>query len=199
MSSIKKSIIYVFTFALLGGLITGAYLAIKHPKDSKQVSSPIIEKIIPVVSINNSIIKPYVDEDITILKNYYDRQQKENQPDSITFYNNTYMQNTGVIYGRNEEFNVINIADGEIIRVDDNELAGKTVEIRYSDDVIGIYHFVTDVNLKANDYIKQGAIIGKSSISNLVDNTKNQLYFELIIKGELVNPENYYGKSIKEL
>ena len=199
MSSIKKSIIYVFTFALLGGLITGAYLAIKHPKDSKQVSSPIIEKIIPVVSINNSIIKPYVDEDITILKNYYDWKQKENQPDSLIFYNNTYMQNTGVIYGRNEEFNVINIADGEIIRVDDNELAGKTVEIRYSDDVIGIYHFVTDVNLKANDYIKQGAIIGKSSISNLVDNTKNQLYFELIIKGELVNPENYYGKSIKEL
>lgn len=199
MSSIKKSIIYVFTFALLGGLITGAYLAIKQPKDSKQVSSPIIEKIIPVVSINNSIIKPYVDEDITILKNYYDWKQKENQPDSLIFYNNTYMQNTGVIYGRNEEFNVINIADGEIIRVDDNELAGKTVEIRYSDDVIGIYHFVTDVNLKANDYIKQGAIIGKSSISNLVDNTKNQLYFELIIKGELVNPENYYGKSIKEL
>ena len=79
MSSIKKSIIYVFTFALLGGLITGAYLAIKHPKDSKQVSSPIIEKIIPVVSINNSIIKPYVDEDITILNlwknknlSYYD-------------------------------------------------------------------------------------------------------------------------------
>lgn len=198
MSSIKKSIIYIFTFALLGGLITGAYLAITTPKTTKQVSTPIVEKIIPVVSVNN-IIKPYVEEDVTILKNYYDWQQKENQPDSLIFYNNTYMQNTGVIYGRNEEFNIISIADGNVIRIDDNELAGKTVEIRYSNDVIGIYHFVTDVSLKVNDNIKQGTIIGKSSISNLVDNTKYQLYFELIIKGELVNPENYYGKSINEL
>lgn len=198
MSSIKKSIIYIFTFALLGGLITGAYLAITTPKTTKQVSTPIVEKIIPVVSVNN-IIKPYVEEDVTILKNYYDWQQKENQPDSLIFYNNTYMQNTGVIYGRNEEFNIISIADGDVIRIDDNELAGKTVEIRYSNDVIGIYHFVTDVSLKVNDNIKQGTIIGKSSISNLVDNTKYQLYFELIIKGELVNPENYYGKSINEL
>ena len=199
MSSIKKSIIYIFTFALLGGLITGAYLAFTNPKDSQHVSTPIIEKIIPVVSTNESIIKPFTEEDVIILKNYYDWQQKENQPDSLIFYNNTYMQNTGVIYGRNDEFNIISIADGEVIRVDDNELAGKTVEIRYTNDVIGIYHFVQEVNLKANDSVKQGTVIGKSSISNLVDNTKNQLYFELIIKGELVNPENYYGKSINEL
>ncbi len=198
MNSIKKSILYVFTFAVLGGLLTGVFLVFKSPQD-QAVNAPVLERIIPVVSSNNNIIKPFVDDDITIIKNYYDWQNKEDQPDSLIFYNNTYMQNTGVIYGKQEAFDVISIADGEVIKVEDNELAGKTVEIRHTNDVIGVYHFVSDVNLKVNDNIKQGTILGKSSISNLVDNTKNQLYFELIVKGELVNPENYYGKSINEI
>ena len=198
MNSIKKSILYVFTFAVLGGLLTGVFLVFKSPQD-QAVNAPVLERIIPVVSSNNNIIKPFVDNDITIIKNYYDWQNKEDQPDSLIFYNNTYMQNTGVIYGKQEAFDVISIADGEVIKVEDNELAGKTVEIRHTNDVIGVYHFVSDVNLKVNDNIKQGTILGKSSISNLVDNTKNQLYFELIVKGELVNPENYYGKSINEI
>ena len=199
MSSIKKSILYVFTFALLGGLLTGVFLVFNKPKETKQVSSPILERVIPVVSTNSNIIKPFIDEDITIIKNYYDWQNKENQPDSLIFYNNTYMQNTGVIYGKQDPFSVVAIADGEIIKIEDNELAGKTIEIRHTNDIIGVYHFVSDVNLKVNDNIKQGTILGKSSVSNLVDNTKNQLYFELIVKGELVNPENYYGKSINEI
>mgnify|MGYP002855982877 CR=1 FL=1 len=199
MSSIKKSILYVLTFALLGGLLTGVFLVSKTPEDGEYVSTPVLEKIVPVASTNSNIIKPFVDEDITILKNYYDWRNKESQPDSLIFYDNTYMQNTGVIYGKNDPFNIVSIADGEVIKVEDNELSGKTVEIRYSNDVIGVYHFVSDVNVKVNDTIKQGTLIGKSSISNLVDNTKNQLYFELIVKGELVNPENYYGKNINEI
>lgn len=198
MSSIKNSIIYVLTFALLGGLITGAFLAVKNPKETQPVSTSFKEKTVPVALINK-IIKPFKDDDVEILKNYYDWKNKEDQPDSLIFYNNTYMQNTGVIYGKNDTFDIISIADGQIIKIEDNELSGKTIEIRHSNDIIGIYHFINDVNLKENDNVKQGTILGKSSISNLVDNTKNQLYFELAIKGELVNPEDYYGKSIDEI
>ncbi len=198
MSSIKNSIIYVLTFALLGGLITGAFLAVKNPKETQPVSTSFKEKPLPVALINK-IIKPFKDDDVEILKNYYDWKNKEDQPDSLIFYNNTYMQNTGVIYGKNDTFDIISIADGQIIKIEDNELSGKTIEIRHSNDIIGIYHFINDVNLKENDNVKQGTILGKSSISNLVDNTKNQLYFELAIKGELVNPEDYYGKSIDEI
>ena len=198
MSSIKNSIIYVLTFAILGGLLTGTFLAFKKPVDTKPVSKTFLEKTIPVARINN-IIKPFKDEDIVILKNYYDWQNKQDQPDSLIFYNNTYMQNTGVIYGKTDVFDIISIADGQIIKIEDNELAGKTIEIRHTNDMIGIYHFVSEVSLKENDNVKQGTVLGKSSISNLVDNTKNQLYFELAIKGELVNPENYYGKSIDEI
>lgn len=198
MSSIKNSIIYVLTFALLGGLITGAFLAIKNPDETQPVSTSFKEKALPVAVIDK-IIKPFKDDDIKILKNYYDWKNKEDQPDSLIFYNNTYMQNTGVIYGKNDVFDIISIADGQIIKIEDNELAGKTIEIRHTNDIIGIYHFVNEVNLKENDNVKQGTILGISSISNLVDNTKNQLYFELIIKGELVNPEDYYGKSINEI
>ena len=200
---LKKSVIYVLSVALLGGAIGGTYLINNSLNDdnSKYVSDPILENIIPVVSSSSSkIIRPYVDSNVSILNNYYDYRSDENsQINSIIFYNNTYMQNTGIVYGNDNEFDIVAIYDGEVIRVEDSDLSGKIVEIKHSNDVISVYQLMSNVNVSVNTIVKQGDKIGKSGISNLVDNTKNQLYFELIIRGELVNAENYYDKTIDEL
>ncbi|MBR1376524.1 MAG: M23 family metallopeptidase [Bacilli bacterium] len=200
--NMKKYAVYVLSIALLGGTLLGTYLVNNKLEndDTKYVSDPILESVVPVVSTSDILIRPYTDSNVIILNNYYDyRSDEDTQINSIIFYNNTYMQNTGVIYGNDSEFDVVAIADGEVIKVEDSELSGKVVEIRHSNDVISVYQFLSDVNVSINTSVKQGDKIGKSGISNLVDNNKNQLYFELIIRGELVNGENYFGKNINEL
>ena len=53
--------------------------------------------------------------------------------------------------------------------------------------------------VKTNDIVDSGAIIGKSSNSNMLKDYKSTLLFELMINGNTVNPEDYYGKSLEEL
>ena len=47
--------------------------------------------------------------------------------------------------------------------------------------------------------ISQGDVIGKSSTSNLDKDLGSHLYFELIVNGKTVDPENYFDKSLSEL
>ena len=42
-------------------------------------------------------------------------------------------------------------------------------------------------------------MIGKSSTSNLDKDLGSHLYFELIVNGKTVDPENYFDKSLSEL
>ena len=45
----------------------------------------------------------------------------------------------------------------------------------------------------------RGQTIAKSGTSNISTDLGNHLYFELIIDGVCVNPENYYDKLVNEL
>ena len=199
---VKKSVLYALSVMLLGVVIGGSYLLKESFKedDTKYVSNPILENIVPVASVKNNIVRPYSDNSVAIINNYYDYKSDENaQINALIFYNDTYMQNTGIVYGADNSFDVIAIEDGEIIKISDSELSGKIVEIRHTNDIISVYQFMNDINVSLNQQVKKGDKIGTSGKSNLVDNTKYQLYFELIVRGELVNPENYYDKNINEI
>ena len=59
---------------------------------------------------------------------------------------------------------------------------------------------VTEEELNtAKKMIEQETYYSRESTSNISSELENHLYFELIINGECVNPENYYDKSINEL
>ena len=55
------------------------------------------------------------------------------------------------------------------------------------------------IDVKANDTVTQGMVIGKSGISNVSRDLGNHLHFELFYQGAVVNPENYYDKLPGEL
>lgn len=203
---LKKPVIYLLYglgFILLVGtayLLEGALTSNKLDDDNKYVSETIIDDTVPVVSISAKIIKPYNDSDITILSNYYNYQgDEETQKKSIIVYNKTYMQSSGVTYGGKEDFDVVSILDGTVISVTEDELLGKIIEISHGKEVISVYQSMSVVNVKVDDVIKQGQIIGKSGVSNLNREIGSNLYFELIIKGSVVNPEEYYDKTLDEL
>lgn len=154
----------------------------------------------PVVNTEPQIIKPYVNESVKVVKNYYDYQaDNASQEESILYYGDTYMQNSGIDYASDAEFEVVSILDGVITEIVDDEIMGKTVKIKHSNDLVSVYQSMGTVDFKVNDNIGQGAIIGVSGENNISRDLGNHLHFELYYKGSVVNPDDYYGKLTSEL
>lgn len=155
---------------------------------------------VPVVATEPTIIRPYINGGVKIVKNYYDYQaDTASQEGSIVYYGNTYMQNSGVDYGMETEFEVVSILDGTVMEVIDDEIMGKTIKIKHSNDLISVYQSLGSADVKVNDVVTQGTIIGKSGEANVSRELGNHLHFELYYQGSVVNPENYYDKLLGEL
>ena len=155
---------------------------------------------IPVVSTGTEIKKPYLVDDVTIVKGFYSKDaDEETQEKSLIYYEGTYMQNSGVDYKGSVAFDVVAILDGTVTSVKQDNILGTTVEIRHKNDLISIYQSLNEIIVKENDTVLQGQIIGKSGKNNISKDLEDHLHFELYYKGALVNPEEYYGKKIEEL
>ena len=162
------------------------------------VSKAIVEETVPVISEEDDIIiRPYKTENINIYKKFYDGN--ENKENAIIYYNGTYIQNSGIIYNSDSEFNVVSILDGEVIEVKKDDLLGYAVEVKHSNNLISSYEGMKSINVKKGDRINQDTLIGKSGEIDLDVNLKNALLFELIKDGKYVNPENYFDKKAKEI
>ena len=201
--------IYVLSIAmLLGGVYIIEQLITDHvmqTDESHQVQEVVEENEevipdIPVVATEPIISRPYTNGSVTIVKNYYDYQGDEKvQEDSLVYYGNTYMQNSGVDYGLETEFEVVSILDGTVMEVLEDEIMGKTVKIKHSNDLISVYQRLVSVDVSENDTVTQGMIIGKSGVSNVSRDLGNHLHFEIYYQGQVMNPENCYDKTALEL
>lgn len=167
------------------------------------VNGSIITKTVPTISekTNEVVIeKPYTSDKVSIYKKFYEKegtdQEREN---AILFYNNTYVQNTGLIYKGEEQFDVISVLNGTVVDVKDDETLGKVVEIKHDNNLITTYQGLSNVTVKKNQTVNQGDIIGKSGKIKINDDLENALLFEIIHNGNLVNPEKYINKKINEL
>lgn len=167
------------------------------------VNGSIITKTVPTISekTNEVVIeKPYTSDKVSIYKRFYEKegtdQEREN---AILFYNNTYVQNTGLIYKGEEQFDVISVLNGTVVDVKDDETLGKVVEIKHDNNLITTYQGLSNVTVKKNQTVNQGDIIGKSGKIKINDDLENALLFEIIHNGNLVNPEKYINKKINEL
>jgi len=154
---------------------------------------------IPVVSQTNIIIKPYLNEEVSVSKSFYDYNgETESQENSIIYYEDTYMQNSGVDYKHKETFEVVSILDGTVIEVTNNEVLGTTIKIRHDNDLISTYQSLSNINVNTDDVVVRGQVIGTSGTCSLYNSDSN-LHFELTHQGKNVNPEEYYNKSTDEL
>ncbi|MCI9233629.1 MAG: M23 family metallopeptidase [Bacilli bacterium] len=207
---LKKPVLYGMyisaVFLILGTifLIEGTLSKDSFKEEEKDrptyVSDTIFSEDIPVVGNETKIIRPYTDTEIKVVKNYYDYQGEVNtQINSILYHENTYLQNSGVSYGGKENFDVVAILDGTVSNVKEDALLGNIIEIEHSNEMISIYSSLSEVNVKKGDIIKQGVVLGKSGTNNIAKDLGSHLDLELIIKGQTVNPENYYDKSISEI
>ena len=163
------------------------------------VSGAILDEYVPVVSVEETLRKPFTDETVTISKGYYNYQGKdEEQTNSILYYENTYIQNTGINYQSEQSFDVVSVLSGEVIEVEEKELLGKSVTIRHDNELISVYQSLNEVTVTKGDKVVTGQVIGKSGTCSFVKDSKNSLHFELYVNGNIVNPEDYYNKNESE-
>ena len=157
------------------------------------------EETLPVVKVEKKIIFPYVDPNVKIAKTYYDYQgEEDNQLNSITVHDNTYLQNAGIDYTSDNEFDVIAVLEGSVINVIDDEVVGKSVEIKHDNGYVTMYQSLSTVGVKKGDTVTQGQVIGKSGTNEMEKDLGNHLHFEIYDNGQAVNPENYLNKELKE-
>ena len=195
-----------FVVPIISGLILGllliTFLASKEknitpiPDDYNYVSKGIINNSMPVLSYDDVLIRPYQTDKINVIKRFYDEDNKEI---GIIYFNDTYIQSTGILYSSDNEYNVVSILDGDIINIRKDDLLGNTVEIKHSDNLISSYQGLQNVYVKKGDHINQNTIIGKAGTIKLNETYNNALLFELIKDGHFVNPDKFFDKKIKEL
>ena len=154
----------------------------------------LTDNIMPVSKeeTTDEIVRPYTDTSVEIGKSYYDyKEESENQEDSIIYYENTYIQNTGVDYISKNVFDVNAIADGKVISVTEDDIVGITVKIEHNNNMISVYQSIKDVTVKENDQITKGQVIATSGTNNISSDLGNHLHFELYKENILVNPEDF--------
>lgn len=157
----------------------------------------------PVIEIDGAlsegIIKPFVNEQVSVDKYFYDiNAEEENQEKALIYFENTYMKNTGVLYKAFEKFDAVMVLDGTVLNVKKDELLGNMVEIEHHTNLRTIYYSLDEVNVKVGDFLNQGEVIGTSG-KNSISESDNNLLFEVYYNGKLINPEEFYKMDASSL
>ena len=142
---LKKPVIYAL-YALSFVTIIGTIYMLemisspsKLDDNSTYVDDVIIEDEVPVVNTRNVISRPYLNDDIIIARHFYDYQgTEEEQKNSLIYYENTYIPNSGVDYQSKETFDVVSILDGKVTKVEENNLLGKIIEVTHDNNLISV-------------------------------------------------------------
>lgn len=199
---IKKPILYIGLMALIGVSTLGIYsLDQKEINKEKSIKKEIkYEYNEPVINTKKFLNKPFINEKVNILKNYYEQDVEEAiQENSILYFEETYIPNSGIIYGGVDNFDITAILDGTVKSIKNDNLIGNVIEIEHDFGIISIYQSISEIKVKEGSIVNQGDIIAKSGESSINKDLKSHLLFELIVDGEIVNPENYYGKEISKI
>ena len=200
---INRKVIYMLYGVCLILLIVGLFFFSRKPKTTLETPfavMDVLEKIkLPVVKESDTIIgRPYTENKVSIVQSYYDYKANESeQTNSIIYYQDTYIQNCGISYSNDgEPFDVVAVLDGEVIEVKQDTLLGNIIKIKHSESVMSVYQSIGDINVAVGDNVVKGTVLATSSTSNIRSTLNNHLYFELLIDGINVNPEEYYDKSL---
>ena len=205
----KKYLLQGIIFSCIGLVCLISYATIQSLKvtEDKQmenleyVSYEILTDNVMPVSKEETVeqtdlVRPYEDQSVEIGKSFYDYQgEEENQQDSIIYYENTYIQNTGVDYVSKEVFQVRAIKDGTVTSITKDDITGTTIKIEHDNNMISVYQSVDKVTVKEKDKVTKGQQIAVSGTNNINSSLGNHLHFELYDKNVLVDPEKYFTNN----
>ena len=194
---LRLPVLFLFIMALVVLPVLTLKFVSKEPEEVDYTMDEVIDSDLPVVSETTTIINPYLDQSVTVKKGYYDyKGDEDSQISSIIKHDNTYIQNTGIDYVGENAFDVVAILNGTVTKVSEDEELGKIVEITHDNGIVSIYQSLSEINVKKDDTVTQGLVIGKSGENKLDKDLGNHLHFEIYENGSEVNPLNYLNTKV---
>lgn len=191
-------VILIGTIAIGGIAISKSLKKDVAEENYTYVSSVITNHDIAVISQPTKMLKPYTNEKVVVGKSFYDyKAENKQQENSITYYDGSYIQNSGVDYKSEEIFEVTSVLEGTVTDVRQDELLGNVVEIKHNNGYVTSYQSLSEVSVKKDDAVVQGQTIGKSGTNKIDKDMGNHLHFELYTNGQIVDPNLYIDKEIK--
>lgn len=206
----RKYVLPCLYVALFTSVMLGAFFITKSMRSSSgnevveeetpnYVSREVISQDVPVINETEKMIKPYTNEGVTVGKNYYDyKSESSAQEKSITYYDGSYIQNSGIDYVLNETFEVVAVLNGTVTNVKQDDILGTIVEIKHDNNYVTTYQSLSEVSVKKDDTVTQGQVIGKSGTNKLDKDMGNHLHFEVYVNGQVVDPNLYLDKEVKK-
>ena len=171
-------------------------------KDYNYTTEILDKTIVPVMNeedeTSSLIASPVEEGKASITVHYYSsKDNEETQRNSLIYYEDTYMPNTGVLYTSDEEFNVLNAFDGKVIDIKDDEFFSKCVIIEHDNNLKTYYYGLQDITVAVGDELNTGDVIGISRNNEIMNNKQSSL-FEVYHNNELINPEKFIGTKITD-
>ena len=189
------------TFLFLGIMYVGSKGVDSTLGNYKFVTGLFNENLTSVVSTEEPKVSiPFNSDKVEISKYFYNKDADDtNKEASIIYYENTYMQNTGVLYSSDEQFDVLATLPGTVTNIKDDNILGKVVYVEYNTKLTVVYYSLQSTDLKIGDQIDQNTVIGKSGSNKLENQKKYNLLIEVYKDGNLINPLDFYEMNVNEL
>ena len=161
--------------------------------NTSEVNNNDDTNVTPTINETKSIIRPYTSKEVSATIPYYNIDgTNDEQAAALIYYEGIYMQNTGVLYTSNNQFDVVSILDGTVKNVKEDSLMGNIVEIEHTNNLTTVYQSLGEVKVSVGDKVSQGDVIATSGQNKITTDTSNALHFEVFYKGEVFNPEEFY-------
>ena len=160
----------------------------------------------PVVEVNQSfenVAMPVEKEDdVNIVTQFFDANASvEKQEEALIVDGNKYRASMGIDIAMNDgsEFNVLAALSGKVVTVRQDSLLGNVIEIEHEKGIVTVYQSVKDFKVKVGDTVKQGEVLATSSTSQLNQNAKTHVHFEVRKENVALDPLSVFGQSLTAL
>lgn len=103
----------------------------------KDISMPVVETL----EEDKQIVRPYTSDSVRIKTYFYDVDGTiEEQQQSLIYFENTYMKNTGVLYQDDQVFDCVAVLGGTVLNIKEDNILGNVVEIEHTPNLRTIYY-----------------------------------------------------------
>ncbi|GEB31337.1 MULTISPECIES: M23 family metallopeptidase [Brevibacillus] len=125
---------------------------------------------------------------------YYDEQaSKDEQQKALVKYSNSFYPHTGIDLKATDgkSFDVVAALAGKVVKVENDPLVGKTVEVEHADKMVTVYQSLENTTVKPGDEVTQGQVIGSAGRNEFEKDFGVHLHFEVRVDDKPVNPQQY--------
>jgi len=125
---------------------------------------------------------------------FYDEQApKDNQQKALVKYSNSFFPHTGIDLKSTDgkSFDVVAALAGKVIKVENDPLVGKLVEVEHADKLVTVYQSLENAVVSPGDQVTQGQVIGSAGRNEYEKDAGVHLHFEVRVDNKPVNPEQY--------